>query len=199
MVLELQILDSLNVGLSFYLFRRESCVNLLHCPHGKPGNRTSWSELNHLFITFTTVTLCLSLTLSLSSALSLQSFMFFFFPALYFISVSLFPFSLLLWTAFPMRCRRGYTQIQEGITEKTSLVTTVSVAMLLTNFYNWSVWSHEWKMTILLLWPKKQVGERYSLAIRNLTQVLNASAGLHSVFLLLVSVWVCKSSQERVS
>lgn len=43
-------------------------------------------------------------------------------------------------------------------------------------------------MTILSLWPKKQVGESYSLAIRNLTQVLNASAGLHSVSLLLISV-----------
>lgn len=35
---------------------------------------------------------------------------------------------------------------------------------------------------------KKQVGEGYSQAIRKLTQVLNASAGLNSFFLFLISV-----------
>lgn len=106
------------------------------------------------------------------------------------LSLSLSPsfslFSLLQSTAFPIHCRDGYIHIQEGITEKTSLVTTVSVAMLFTNFYKWFVWSHEWKMTTLLLQPKKQVGESCSLAIRNLMQVLNESAWLHSPFLLLI-------------
>lgn len=139
-------------------------------------NFVKWmkASLHHFGLSHST-----SLIDSFSTIRSLSPvFHVFFLPPLFIISVSLallFPFSLLLWTAFPMRCRRGYTQIQEGITEKTSLVTTVSVALLLTNFYNWSVWSHEWKMTILKLWPKKQVGERYSLAIRNLTQILNAS------------------------
>lgn len=58
--------------------------------------------------------------------------------ALFIISVSLpFPFSLLLRTDFPMCCRCGYAPIQEGIAEKTSLVTVVSLAMFLTSFYNW--------------------------------------------------------------
>lgn len=106
-----------------------------------------------------------------------QSFMLFF-SSSSIIAVSLtllFLFSLLLWTAFPMCCRRGYTQSQEGIAEKTSLVSTVSVAMLLTKFYNWSVWSHEWKMTILLLWPKKQVGESYPLATSTVSSGLRLS------------------------
>lgn len=89
------------------------------------------------------------------------------------LSRSIFPFSVLLWADFPMRCRRGGTKIREGITEKTSPVTNVSLAMLLPNFYNWSLWSHEWKMTISkALTDTKQVGESYSQAIRNLVQIL---------------------------
>lgn len=84
--------------------------------------------------------------------------------ALFIISVSLpFPFSLLLRTDFPMCCRCGYAPIQEGIAEKTSLVTVVSLAMFLTNFYNWRFWSHEWKMTILRLRPR---GNRLVRAVR---------------------------------
>lgn len=104
------------------------------------------------------------------------------------LSCSIFPFSVLLRADFPMRCRCGGTQIREGITEKTSLVTNVSLAMLLPNFYNWSFWSLEWKMTTLkALTDSKQAGESYSQAIRNLVQILKASAGSQSVFLLLRS------------
>lgn len=53
------------------------------------------------------------------------------------LSHSIFPFSVLLRADFPMRCRRGGTRIREGITEKTSPVSKVSLAMLLPNFYNW--------------------------------------------------------------
>lgn len=108
--------------------------------------------------------------------LSIQCFMLFSLSSsLYYhtLSLSIFPFSVLLRADFPMRCRRGGTQIREGITEKTSPVTNVSLAMLLPDFCNWSFWSHEWKMTIFkALTDTKQVGESYSQAIRNLVQIL---------------------------
>lgn len=117
--------------------------------------------------------------------LSIPCFMLFFSIQLSLLSLSrsIFPFSVLLRADFPMRCRCGGTRIQEGITEKTSPVTNLSLAMLLPNFYNWSFWSHEWKMTILrALTDPKQAGESCSQAIRNLAQMLKASAAAQSVF-----------------
>lgn len=110
--------------------------------------------------------------------------------ALFIISASLpFPFSLLLWTDFPMCCRCGYTPIQEGIAEKTSLVTIVSSGYAPYQFLQLALLKSWMKNdNTPALTQRKQVGESCSLAIRNLTKALGAGAGVHSVFLLLLSV-----------
>lgn len=113
--------------------------------------------------------------------------MLFFCSALYYLSLPLFFLSLCCYElTFP--CAEGVVipKSERELLGKTSPITNVSLAMLLPNFYNWSFWSYEWKMTILkALTDSKQVGESYSQAIKNLVQIPKASAGAQSVFLLL--------------
>lgn len=183
-----------NQGGSTWSSKKVLCVFINYCGmHGTDAvpfsTNASYLKVLFPYITFTLPVChwmhCLFIICPLSIITSITSFF-----HISLLSLSLSPsfslFSLFQSTAFPIHCRDGYIHIQEGITEKTSLVTTVSVAMLFTNFYKWFVWSHEWKMTTLLLQPKKQVGESCSLAIRNLMQVLNESAWLYSPFLLLI-------------
>lgn len=98
----------------------------------------SWKQnfVESLCVSYYLLVTCSLIFINSCSSLSCS----FSLSALFISSVSfnlLFLFSLLQLAASPIRCRRGYIQTQEGITEKTSLVTTISVAMLFTNFYKW--------------------------------------------------------------
>lgn len=83
--------------------------------------------------------------------LSIPCFILFFCPALFIISRSLY-FSFLCvamsWLSHALQAW-WYPNPRGNYWKNISGYQRLTLAMLLPNFYNWSFWSHEWKMTIL--------------------------------------------------